>query len=151
MAKKDPTMRAEFWFGGRKNKKLVEIKYNLSDQDQFVEDFLQFLEEKNYNGKKMWPERKPDFVDEKGRKFFVNEGLIQLNNSADEILEFFIRSDEKTLKGKKPHVRIKKINSRRRQVSSEEYEAFDDTYNHKVMDEIMNHMLLTNILEGDEE
>ena len=101
MAKGDPTMKAEFWFGGRKNKKLVEIKYKQSKQDDLVSDFISFMESRGYSFKKMWPERDADFIDDKGRKFWVEEGLVQINNSANEIREFFVRTDEKALKGKK--------------------------------------------------
>lgn len=145
---KDPIMRAEFWFGGRKNKKLVEIKHKLSEQDNLVSDMIEFLKSKGYEFKCMWPERDPDFIDDKGRSFWVEEGLIQYNNKKKEISEFFIRNDEKLLKGKKPHVRVKDINSRRRQVNSQEYDM-DNTHNSKVMDEIMNRMLLGDLTIGD--
>lgn len=152
MAKKpaNPSMKSEMWFGGRKNKRCIEIDYKQDQQEQFVNDLVNFLSERGFKVRKLYPERPADYTDPQGRQYWMKEGLIGMPGRGEqEIREFFIRSDEKKLNGKKPHIRTKRINGRRRTIQSESLTS-DDMQNQKIIDEIMNQMLLTDMLGDDE-
>ncbi len=149
--KNNPMMRAEMWFGGRKNKRCMEVQYTQDQQEQFIADLNEFLESRGFHARKLYPERPADFVDKRGRQFWIKEGLMSLPGGREaEVREFFIRSDEKKLNGKKPHIRTKRINGRCRTIQSEVLES-DEQYNNDVISELMNQMLLTDILASDNE
>lgn len=138
----------EIWFGGRKNKKLLELKIDSNHTDDFINDVMILCDKYNVDARKLWkPNREPD-ISIDGFDFWLPEGLFRTSYVPKNHVErFFI----KPAKDDQPaEILFQNIMKRRQVVKPYRYHE-DAQQNEKLLSDVMNAMILGNIENKEED